>query len=236
MLQSYKIIMKINKAYTLLVVFCILFVTTIKAQHKTYRIQNGFGIMGGITQFDIITDNFNTKAETGWLFGGSATVDIPHKWYNISYAMQLSQNKISIAGRASDLAQTEDIAYNVFAAQVGLFMHIKTIGSHLTLDIGPMLQYNDRLILEDENKENYIIDNYALLRAEDISDISKFNIDGSVGLTAGFEFIKIRAQYIYGFTNILGKLNDKSLDTSGFSESKFKGNQSMLVFGAMITF
>lgn len=233
--------MKNKKSFTLLVVFALSFVTSIYGQrrpHGNYRIQNGFGIMGALTQFDIMTDNFETKAGNSWLLGASATVDIPHKWYNVSYNIQLSENKIEIASRPlSALGAEEFVEYKMFAAQIALMMHIKLIGPYLTLDAGPMLQYNDKLQLSDKDQEDYFINNYTNLLAKDITDISKFNFDGAVGLTAGFGFFKLRAQYIYGFTNILNKLNDKNLDTTGFSgNSKFKGNQSMWVFGAMITF
>lgn len=227
--------MKFTKTYTLLVALCTLFVTDVFSQKGYYRIQNGFGIMGALTQFDIKTDNFETKAENGWMASASATVDIPNKWYNISYAMQLSENKISIMGRPAMVGQSEEITYKMFAAQVALLMHIKTFGSYLTLDVGPMLQYNDRLIIDDKDQESFIIDNYTNLLAGDISEISKFNFNGAVGVTAGFESIKVRAQYIYGFTNMLQKLNDRDLNTAG-GETNFKGNQSMLVFGAMFTF
>lgn len=227
--------MKFKKHYTLLVAFLVLFVTNSFSQKGYYRIQNGFGIMGALTQFDIKTDNFETKAENGWMASASATVDIPNKWYNISYAMQLSENKISIMANDPLLGQPEEVTYKMFAAQVALLMHIKTFGSYLTFDVGPMLQYNDRLLIQDKDQENFIIENYTSLLAKDISEISKFNFNGAVGLTAGFESIKIRAQYIYGFTNILKKLDSKNIDTTG-GESNFKGNQSMLVLGAMFTF
>ena len=80
------------------------------------------------------------------------------------------------------------------------------------------------------------IKNYNNLLAEDISDISKFNVDGAIGLSAGISHFRLRAQYVYGFTNMLGKLNKNNLDVTGNNESKFKGNQSMFAFTAMITF
>ena len=233
--------MKNKKTFTLLVAFILCFVTLSQAQRRprgNIRIQNGIGIMGALTQFDIKTDNFETKAGNSWLLGASATVDIPHKWYNVSYTIQLSESKIDIASRppsASVLAE-EFVEYKMFAAQIALLMHIKIVSSYLTLDVGPMLQYNDKLQISDKDQENFIISGYDNLLAKDISDISKFNFDGAVGLTAGYEFIKLRAQYIYGFTNILNKLNDKDFADSLASDTKFKGNQSMWVFGIMISF
>ena len=70
--------------------------------------------------------------------------------------------------------------------------------------------------------------------ASDITNISNFNINGAVGVTAGFKFIKLRAHYIYGFTNILGALNDS--DFNQVLGRDFKGNQSMFAFTGMLTF
>ena len=105
----------------------------------------------------------------------------------------------------------------------------------MTLDIGPMLQYNSELELKDDSKEGYIITNYDTLLTEDITRISQFNANGAVGLSAGFGSFLLRAQYVYGFTNILGKLNDQDL-SSGNNNDKFKGNQSLLAFTVIITF
>lgn len=220
----------------LLVALLIGFVTKSFAQHKTYDIVNGIGVFAGLTKLDIETDNFITKQGDGFLFGASATVDIPHRWYNMSYGMQLSENYINIEGRPSAaIGGQELIEYKMFAAQLALLGHIKLIGSHLTIDVGPMLQYNGKLELKDQNQEGYYINNYTNLKAMDISSISQFNFNGLVGASLGYKFFRLKAEYIYGFTNILKKLEDQNLDTSG-GEARFKGNQSMLVFGAMISF
>ncbi|MDX1773006.1 hypothetical protein DFR65_101595 [Oceanihabitans sediminis] len=225
------------KQYILLVACTIGFVTINFAQHRQVPIKNGLGLHGGLTQFDIITDNFETQKGNGFVVGGSATVDLTHKWYNVSYSIQLSENTIGIAARPTLVSPTSEyIDYKLFAAQITLQAHIKLIGSYLTLDVGPMLQYNGELELKDDKYKNYIITNYNNLLAEEISDISKFNIDGAVGLSAGLSHFRIKAQYIYGFTNMLSKLNKNDLDTSGNKDSKFNGNQSMFAISAMITF
>ena len=64
-----------------------------------------------------------------------------------------------------------------------------------------MLQYNSDLDLDDESKEMYIIDGFNAIRANEISEISNFNVNATMGLTAGFYNFKLRAHYIYGFTN-----------------------------------
>ena len=221
---------------TLLVAISIGFVTTSYSQHKTYLINNGFGITGGVTQYDIITDNFVTKSSTGWVGGLSAIVDLPHKWFTISYGMQVSENNIEISGRMTeDVAGNEMLKYKLMTVQIGLTYYIKILGDNLTIDLGPQLQYNDKLELKDETKEGYFINGYDSVTAKDISEITKFNVNGLIGASAGIGVFKIKAQYIYGFTNILNNLNGRNINT-GNSTEKFKGNQSMIVLAAMFTF
>jgi hypothetical protein len=219
--------------YILLVVISIAFVTVSNAQHKRYTIKNGFALGGGLTQFDIITDNFETKAGNGWLIHASATADIPHKWYNISYGMQLSENNIEISGLQfdEDVFVEKQLEYKLFAAQLSMLLHAKVIKNLLTIDFGPMLQYNGKLELQDATDNLLVRVNEEAFNAVELENISQFNVNGAIGATLGFQFIKLRAQYIYGFTNTLNKLNDKDLTTE-----KFKGNQSMLTFAALITF
>lgn len=222
--------------HILLVVILLCFVTKSFAQRENYRITNGISITGAITKFDIVTDNFNTKQGDGFLGGLSATVDIPHRWYDVSFGMQLSESAIGISARPlTAVENSEFIDYKLFAAQVAFLMHIKVIPYYFTIDLGPMLQYNSKLELKDKDKENYFVDNYANLTAEDITDISQFNFNGTIGVSLGFKFFKLKAQYIYGFTNILNKLEKQNLDTTG-GDARFKGNQNMLVLGATVSF
>lgn len=217
----------------LLVAICLLFVTLSYAQRKNYKIKNGIGLQGGITQFDILTDNFETKANTGFIGGMSASVDLPHKWYNVSYNIQLSQNHVDINASQVGLLTNEFVEYKMFTANISFLLHVKLISNNLTLDVGPMLQYNSELELKDESKEGYILTGYNNLFTEDIREISNFNANGAIGLSFGIRRFQLRAQYIYGFTNILGKLNDK--DFNLVTNKKFEGNQSLLAFTAIIT-
>ena len=219
-----------SKPLNLLVVVLLAFVTFSSAQN--YRIQNGIGVYGGLTNFNIQTDNFVTQSNSGWLGGLSATVDLPHRWYNLSYNIQLSENQIDISASAIPNVNTEFINYKVFAAQVALIGHLKIIENYLTIDAGPMIQYNGTLDLQDETKENYILEGYTDLTANQISNISKFNVNGAVGASLGFDQFKLKAQYIYGITNIFRALNKENL----VGNTDFKGNQNMMVFSALFIF
>lgn len=232
LISAYKNSMK-NTQSLLLVLICIAFVTNSFAQ-RNYKIQNGIGLQGGVTQFDIITDNFKTKTNSGFIGGMSASVDIPHKWYNVSYNIQLSENNVDILAATPATGFEEYIEYKVFMANISFLLHVKIIKNNFTLDVGPMLQYNGELDLKDDSKEGYLITGYSNLFTEDIRDISNFNANGAIGLSLGVRRIKLRAQYVYGFTNILGNLNKQDLETG--TNGKFKGNQSLIALTAMITF
>lgn len=223
--------------HIILVAFLIGFVTLSFSQRRgNIKITNGLGLFGGLTQYDIATDNFETKAGNGWVGGLTATVDLPHRWYAVSYNIQLSENNLEISGRELPISTVSEMMdYKLMTVQVAFLFHLKLVKNNITLDAGPMIQYNGELELKNDAQQNYIIDGYTDLTAKDISDISKFNVNGAIGATAGFDHFKIRAQYIYGFTNMLNKLNSQDLNTTPSNE-KFKGNQQMIALSAMILF
>ncbi len=230
--------------FILLVAITIGFVTKNFSQHTRYSIKNGFAIGGGVTQFDIITDNFQTQNGDGWMGHMSATVDIPNKWYNVSYGMQLSENTFTVNGLNNSLTSGADptlassfspIEYKVFAAQVVFLWHAKPFRApYFTIDFGPMLQYNSDLDLSNKTQEDQLIADFENVAAKDFEDLNNVNFNGVIGATLGFEFIKVKAQYIYGFTNILGALNDATFNET--LNKKFEGNQSMFALTGLITF
>ncbi|MEL0455302.1 hypothetical protein WJN01_03595 [Flavobacteriaceae bacterium SZ-1-7] len=220
----------------LLVVFMLCFVTNNFAQKGNYPITNGISVTGGVTKFNILTDNFTTRETNGFIGGFLATVEIPVRWYDVSFGMQLSQNSVEVLGRPA-LVSTQEafIDYKLLAVQVAMLMHVKVVPNYFTIDLGPMIQYNSKLEFNDKNQEGYYVNKYVNLTAEDITNISQFNFNGTIGASVGIKHIKLKAQYIYGFTNILKKLEKQELDLTG-GNGRFKGNQSMLVLGATVSF
>ena len=226
----FKINMK--KQLNLLVAITLLFVTNSFSQRPNYDIKNFIGLYGGITQFDIATDNFITEKQNGWIVGLTGIVNVEHKWYDVSYGIQFSENNLNISGRmTNDVQGEESIEYKLSAAQLALFMHAKIIGQNLAIDFGPVIQANGFLELKDKTQEEYYINGFDGLQAIDLRDISKFNINGAIGATAGIKNFRVRAQYQYGLTNILNKLNDLNIEGT-----KFKGNQSQVIFTAIVLF
>ncbi|MCB4798291.1 hypothetical protein [Neotamlana laminarinivorans] len=227
--------MKHNQ-FLILVAICICFVTKSFSQKGNYRIQNGLLLEGGITKLDILTDNFITKEGDGFYGGTAATVNIPLKWYDISFGMKIAENNISISGRPTQSsAINEFIDYKLFTVQLPLIIHTKIIEHYITVDAGPMFQYNSKLEINDKSYEDFYINNYSNITAADIYNISQINLNGLIGITLGIKNFKLRAQYVYGFTNIFNKLEKQNLETSG-GDSRFKGNQSQIFLGAAIMF
>ncbi|HMI06561.1 MAG TPA: hypothetical protein VK528_03370 [Flavobacterium sp.] len=184
-----------------------------------YRDSNRIGITVGINQFDLSTSNFSTKPGTGW----NAGLSIRGNFYNdfdMVYAMQFSENNFSVPTINAAL-QKEDVKYKLPSAQISLMLSYKIIENHLSVEIGPMIQVNDKFkIDEDTNKTNTIVG--TSLEAQDITKISKFNFYPAVGITAGVRHFRANIQYQYGVTNILGNLNDDGLGVN------FKGHAGIL--------
>ncbi len=225
-----QIIITMKNQLNLLVAILLLFVTQAFAQRPNYDIKNFIGLHGGITQFDIITDSFTTEKQNGFIAGLTGIVNVPHKWYDVSYGIQFSQNNLNILGGVTDVDGDESLEYKLSAVQLALFMHAKILRQNLTIDFGPVIQANGFLELKDKAQEEYFVNGFDDLNAIDLRDISKFNINGAIGATAGFNNFRVRAQYQYGLTNMLRKLNDLDVDTD------FKGNQSQVIFTAMVLF
>ncbi len=222
--------------FTLLVALCIGFVTTTFAQRPNYQIRSSLGITGGITNFNINTDNFETSAGTGWLAGLQVKGNLPHKWYDVSAGIQFTQSKLNMSGRISDdVTGNEEIEYQLLMAQAFFMFHWKIVPNHFEVDFGPVLQFSDKLKFTDENQESFFINGYEALPANQIVELAPFNVNAAVGLTAGFKPFRFRFQYQYGITNMLRKLNDQNLNTLG-GDDEFKGNQSMIVGTAIIYF
>ena len=150
----------------------------------------------------------------------------------MSYGIQFTENNLGIAGTTSNAGGSDVmLEYKLSAAQLALLMHAKIVGYNFMIDFGPVIQANGFLDLKDDAQEEYYISGINNLQAKQLRDISKFNVNGAIGATAGFKNFRVRVQYQYGLTNVLKKLNDlEGIDVD------FKGNQSQVILGAMVLF
>ncbi|MFV8346249.1 outer membrane beta-barrel protein [Flavobacterium sp. ZB4P13] len=187
------------------------------AQYE-YRDSNRIGIVFGVNQFTLNTNNFQTKPELGWNAGLSMRGNFYNNW-DMVYNIQFSENNFSVATNTLTLAK-EDVNYKLASAQVSLQVSYRLIENHLSIEFGPIVQVNGKLNI-DNNDENNIISGTTLL-AKDIRAISNFNFYPTVGITFGVRHFRANLSYQYGINNMLENLNNKNLGVN------FKGNPGIL--------
>jgi hypothetical protein len=195
----------------------ILFSLASFAQYE-YQDSNRIGIFFGINQFNLNTKNFETKSELGWNAGLSMRGNFYNDW-DMVYAIQFSENNFTVATKNLVLLN-EDVNYVLPSAQISLQLSYKFIENHLSVEFGPVIQFNGKLKTDSDNQNN-IISGTTLL-AKDIDDISRFNFYPTAGITFGLRHLRLNVSYQYGMMNTLGNLNNKN---SGIN---FKGNTSIL--------
>lgn len=219
----FKVTFVMKKIPFLLVFF--LAINSLFAQHN-YNEYNRFGITANLTQFNIITDNFNAKAQTGFL-GGFQTRGSFYNNFDLVLGLNITSNKLGVEVLNPLTVSIEEAKYDLLAVQLNLLLSYKLIGENLTFELGPVLMYNNKMELTDSSMENYTVNGLNTVTAEQLQDISQFNFNAAVGLTGGFEHFRLQVQYQYGINNILNKLNKQNLVTT----EDFKGHLSLLMGG-----
>jgi len=196
---------------------------------RNYQGYNFLGIQGGLTLFDIQTDDLVTVQQEGFT-AGFTTRGAFRNNFDLIYGLSFQSASVGAEGRGL-LGDTQNIGYTIQGVQLNFLGSYNIIVKHLSLEFGPIFDITGKMKLDDDKLENYILTGYNTLTAKDIQDISRFNVRVAGGLTAGLEHFRLSAQYQYGITNMLGKLNDKGLENEDF-----KGNSSTIVLAAVIYF
>lgn len=184
-----------------------------------YRDSNRIGIMGGLNQTSLNTDNFDASPGTGWNVGLSVRGNFYNN-FDMVYAIQFFEGKFSVPTTNAVLLNEEDVDLKIQGVQISLTPSYKIVENHLSIEAGPVLQVNGKLKYKSEYEDNRIDDLPVTIK--DIEDVSTFNILGAVGITAGVKHVRLNVQYAYGFNNFLDKVEN---NTTG---SKFKGNLGIL--------
>ncbi len=206
----------------------LLFVCQLSFSQRNYNDYNRVGITGGVTFFDITTSDLVTEQGTGFA-GGFTTRGSFRNDFDLIYGLSFFSSKIGVQG--SSETRTQSIKYSIQAAQLGFLGSYNIVKHHLSLEFGPILNVNSKMKLDSESFEDYILEGYTTLCAQDIEGISNINFRVAGGITAGIEALRVSAMYQYGVTNILGKLND-----NGLENKDFKGNSSTVVVSAVVYF
>lgn len=209
---------------TLLILF-----TQEAISQRNYDGSNFLGITGGYTMFDIMTSDFNTKQGGGFL-GGFSTRGAFRNNFDLIFGLNYFTNNVEIFGAASP-TETQYIDYNLQGVQLYVLGSFNIIENHLSIEFGPILNISSKLNLKTEQFEDYILDGYTTLEAKDIQDTAPVNFHLQGGITGGVRNFRVSAQYQYGVTNMLGKLNKNDLEYDNF-----KGNSSLILLAGTFYF
>ncbi len=205
----------------------ILFVSISQVQaQRNFKEFNVIGVSGGLTLYDINTDDFITTSRESYMLGFQMRGNVYNN-FDMIYGIAFYDTKIGISASSLPVGGNKEVLdYNMQSAQISILGGYKIIKEHLSIEAGPILNVNGKLTLKDTPFENYIVDGYTTLRAIDLEDVSKVNFHLAAGLTAGFRNFRVFGQYQYGVTNVLNKLNSQNLENDNF-----KGNSSLLTVG-----
>src|SRR5690606_10890404 len=195
---------------------------------RNYDGYNFLGIQVGITFFDIQTDDLVTQQKEGFV-AGFTTRGAFRNNFDLIYGISFQSASVAVEG--SFLTDTQNIGYTIQGAQINFLGSYNIVKKHLSIEFGPVFDINGKMKLDNDQYEDYILTGYSELEAKDIQEISRFNVRLAGGITAGLEHFRISAQYQYGVTNMLGKLNDKGLENEDF-----KGNSSTIILMGVIYF
>lgn len=214
-----------KKHLALSLLSALLFCSLLSAQ-RNYGEFNLIGISGGLTMYDITTDNFNTKQGTS-VMGGVQIRGNVYNNFDMLYGISFFDTTFGMAVRETPATtRINYIDLNTQSVQISVLMGYKIIREHLSIEAGPVLNVNGKFKAKNSNYENYLIDGYSGLTPNDIGDVSKVNFHLAAGITAGLRNFRVFAQYQYGVTNTLNKLNNQDLD-----DTEFKGHSSLITIG-----
>ena len=208
----------------ILFAFSLLLVVQSALAQRGYRDSNHFGIIAGVNQANLNTDNFKADAALGFNLGLSVRGNFYNN-FDMVYAIQFFEGKFDVP-TISTSAMAQDVELKIQGVQISLMPSYKIVENHLSIEAGPMLQVNGKLKYKKDFEDNSID---AFTTIKELEKVSTFNIIGAVGLTAGIRNLRANFQYGYGFNNFLSSVKNSE-------GTKFKGNLNILSANLIVYF
>lgn len=196
---------------------------------------NRVGIQAKYATLDLNTTNFESEGDGGFQ-AGLTTRGRLYNNLGMVYGIDLVSLKTNVQGRALGTRTFEEMPYEIIGAQLNILLSYNIIGQYLAIDAGPALLVNSKMKLKQNGQADNIVKGYASLKATDLEEISRINGFAIVALTGGFERLRFKVQYQYGFTNMLNNLNEQDLTTVDSSAEEFSGNPSVIAAGVVFYF
>ena len=201
---------------TYLFIIIALFSVTLSAQRGN-KDSNRIGISFGLNQFNLKTNNFEAKPGNGFQGGLSVRGNF-YNDFDMVFGMQFSEFKFTTETQELLTSKVQTVEYKLQSVQIVLLPSYKIVENHLSVEAGPVFQLNDKFKFNNNYENNTLVSNPSLT-AKDIVEISKFNFNFAVGLTAGVRHFRLHLEHQFGVNNMLSKLNDQDL----INKQNFKG-------------
>ena len=202
------------------------------AAQRSKTTYNRIGLQGQFAFVNLETSNFETKQGIGFLAGFS-TRGAFYNDFDLIYGIDFMQTSIAVVAKdqLNPSFANQEVSYTTTGAQLKLLGSYLIAGEHLTVELGPVLQVNSALKLDNESQKDFILKGYSTLIAGDIQEVSRVNGFLIGGFSAGFDWVRYVARYQYGLTNALSKLNKENLGIKDPAATNFKGNFSLITAG-----
>jgi hypothetical protein len=186
------------------------------------------GFQGGINSTAIKSDQFKFSPGTGFMAGLTTRANT-FKDFLVIYGVNFYQYNSTMQVLEENTNNAVKIDFKNTGVQLNFFIGHKIIGEHLSIEAGPVLQFNGKWS-PGVGKENYRLENYNLT-ASDIEDVSKFNVNLAANVSAGIARLKVWAQYQYGLTNMYRGLDAAALKSKDSRITNPRGKMMMATAG-----
>lgn len=191
---------------------------------------NRLGLQGKVLLTSIESSDLNIDGKEGFQGGFTTRGRLYNNW-GLVYGIDFMSANVSVQGTGAGQAIDNQIDYNFIGAQLNFLVSYNLIGQNLAVDFGPALLVNGKMNLKDNAQSDTRIAGFSNLTGSDLEEISKINPFAVIGVTGGFENVRLSVQYQYGITNILNGLNNQDLDLIDPEARNFKGTASFISAG-----
>jgi len=206
--------------------------TVVGQSYRNRGSYNRIGVQAKLLFSSIETSDLTVDGKEGFQGGFTTRGRFYNNW-GIVYGIDFINANLSVQGAGASQAVENQIDYSIIGAQFNILLSYNIIGQNLAIDFGPALLVNGKMKLKDSDQGNTRIDGYTTLTGSDIEDISTINPFAVIGLTGGFENVRLTVQYQYGLTNILNGLNKQELNLTDPEAKDFKGTASFISAGVV---
>ena len=196
---------------------------------------NKIGISGGVVFANIESDELNFTAGQGLTFGFetrgsfSKVIDFIYALSYFDATMDIETG--AMGGISPGSTNTEMTTMKLSSVQLQFMGSLNIFRHHLSIEAGPAVAFQGKFKPQDGNDELRFVTGYNNVSIESLRETSTVDFRGVVGLTAGFEPIRVSLMYVRGFANTFSKLQQANTETADFS-----GNTSYISLRGIVYF